>query len=286
VGQKHSLAGREEEVPVEMTTLPKDRPSVAEVTELWRAWTEAGDVRARDRLVLSYAPMVKFLAFRKVRELPAHCDLDDLVSCGLLALIAAVDRFDPTKGSFESYAWTRVSGAMIDELRAQDWAPRALRRKGRAIDRAREKWTSRNGRFPTDCELAAELDQSVDELRAGLDGLTRADVLSLNLAVHTGDEMLPMEVGDMLAAPAGVHDPELSTLAMERSRVLEAAISELSEREQQVLRMRYVHHLPGNEIGRRLGISESRVSQILSVTYERLRKRIAADDVEWFDRAA
>ena len=103
--------------------------------------------RARDRLVLSYAPMVKYLACRKVRELPAHCELDDLVSCGLLALIAAVDRFDPAKGAtFEQYAWTRVSGAIMDELRRQDWAPRSLRRNGRAIERAREQWQLRTGR--------------------------------------------------------------------------------------------------------------------------------------------
>ena len=95
-------------------------------------------VASRDRLVLSYAPMVKYLTCRKVRELPAHCQLDDLVSCGLLALIAAVDRFDAAKGAtFEQYAWTRVSGAIMDELRRQDWAPRSLRRSGRAIERAR-----------------------------------------------------------------------------------------------------------------------------------------------------
>jgi RNA polymerase sigma factor for flagellar operon FliA len=269
-----------------MTTLPKDRPSADEAGELSRAWTEAGDVRARDRLVLSYAPMVKFLAFRKARELPTHCDLDDLVSCGLLALIAAVDRFDPTKGNFESYAWTRVSGAIIDELRAQDWAPRSLRRTGRSIDRAREKWTARNGRFPTDSELAAELNQSVDELRADLDGLARADVGSLNAGVNAGEEMLPMEVADMLAAPTGDDDPEISTLASERSRVLKAAILELPEREQQILTMKYVHHVPGSEIGRRLGITESRVSQILSTAYERLRTRIAVEGVDWFDQAA
>ena len=108
---------------------PANRPSPETAEALWRAWITGGDAAARDRLVLSYAPMVKYLACRKVRELPAHCELDDLVSGGLVALIAAVDRFDPAKGAtFEQYVWTRVSGAIMDELRRQDWAPRSLRR--------------------------------------------------------------------------------------------------------------------------------------------------------------
>src|SRR6185437_1627369 len=131
-------------VPLEVSSVEatpvssSSRPTAGTAEALWRAWIQNKDVAARDRLVLSYAPMVKYLACRKVRELPAHCELDDLVSCGLLALIAAVDRFDPAKGAtFEQYAWTRVSGAIMDELRRQDWAPRSLRRNGRAIERAR-----------------------------------------------------------------------------------------------------------------------------------------------------
>jgi RNA polymerase sigma factor for flagellar operon FliA len=95
-----------------------------------------------------------------------------------------------------------------------------------------------------------------------------------------------MEVVDMLAAPAGDHDPEMSTLASERSRVLKAAILELPEREQQILTMKYVDHVPGSEIGRRLGITESRVSQILSAAYKRLSARIAAQDDDGLDHAA
>src|SRR5689334_3149539 len=154
-------------------------PSQAEA--LWREWSVKKDSRARDKLVLAYSPMVKYLAARKVRELPAHCELDDLVSCGLVALIEAVDRFDPRKGaSFEQYAWTRVSGAIMDELRRQDWASRSVRRNGRAIDRAREAWQLRTGRLPSDEELATELEIDVDSLHNHLEGLSRADLLSLN----------------------------------------------------------------------------------------------------------
>src|SRR5881409_4076347 len=131
-------------------------PSEAEA--LWRSWVTHRDDRARDRLVLSYAPMVQYLAAKKVRELPAHCELDDLVSCGLIALIEAVERFDPRKGaSFEQYAWTRVAGAIVDELRRQDWASRSVRRTGRTIERARDGFYAREGTMPNAEELAKSL---------------------------------------------------------------------------------------------------------------------------------
>jgi RNA polymerase sigma factor FliA len=255
------------------------RPSASSAEALWRAYTTNGDMAARDRLVLSYAPMVKYLACRKVRELPAHCELDDLVSCGLLALIAAVDRFDPTKGAtFEQYAWTRVSGAIMDELRRQDWAPRSLRRNGRAIERAREQWQLRTGRLPSDSELAKDLEIGVDQLHGQLEGLSRADLLSLNTPARGTEEAMPVEVGDTIEAPPGEFDPELAALAGERSEVLRDAISSLSEREQTILVMLYVKHMQGAEVGRLLGISESRVSQILSSIRRTLRERIESYD--------
>ena len=272
---------------MEAAFVSNQRPSSVTAEALWRAWVEKKDVAARDRLVLSYAPMVKYLACRKVRELPAHCELDDLVSCGLLALIAAVDRFDPEKGAtFEQYAWTRVSGAIMDELRRQDWAPRSLRRSGRAIERARDEWQSRNGRLPSDDELANELETSVDDLRDSLEGLARADLLSLNTPARGYEESMPVEVGDTLEAPAGLHDPEMATLAGERSSVLQEAISSLSEREQQILVMLYVRHMQGAEIGRALGVSESRVSQILSSIRRTLKERIDEYDEAPLRRAA
>jgi RNA polymerase sigma factor for flagellar operon FliA len=233
--------------------------------------------------------MVKYLAYRKMRELPAHCDVDDLVSSGLLALMSAVDRFDPLKGAtFEQYAWTRVSGAIVDELRRMDWAPRSLRRSGRSIERARERWQSRHGRTPSDHELSGELEISVDELRLALDGLSRADVLSLNTPTRRDDDATAIEVGDTVEAPAGIHDPELTALAGERADILRAAVASLNEREQQIVRLLYVHGLQGAEIGRILGVSESRVSQLLSTIRRRLKDRIEAYDTgaESLSRAA
>jgi RNA polymerase sigma factor for flagellar operon FliA len=264
---------------VEAAFVTGNRPTAESAEALWRAWSVHRDVAARDRLVLSYAPMVKYLACRKVRELPAHCELDDLVSCGLLALIAAVDRFDPEKGAtFEQYAWTRVSGAIMDELRRQDWAPRSLRRSGRAIERARDEWQSKTGRAPTDDELSQELEVSVSELHEQLEGLSRADLLSLNTPARGNEEALPVEVGDTIEAPPGTHDPEMAALSNERASVLRDAVASLGERERQILVLLYVHHLQGAEIGRILGVSESRVSQLLSGIRRVLKERIDAYD--------
>ena len=255
------------------------RLSPAEAEGLWRAWSDRRDGTARDRLIVSYSPMVKYLAARKVRELPSHCELDDLVSCGLVALVEAVDRFDPKKGAtFEQYAWTRVSGAIMDELRRQDWAPRSLRRSGRAIDRARERWQSENGRLPSDAELARELDISLSDLVSQLEGLNRADLVSLNTPARGVEDSMLVEVGDTIVAQSLEHDPEAAALAGERSAHLERAVAALSEREQKILALVHVHELQGAEIGRILGVSESRVSQILAGIRRKLHDAVDAYD--------
>ncbi|MGI9659189.1 MAG: sigma-70 family RNA polymerase sigma factor [Gaiellaceae bacterium] len=263
------------------------RPTAAEAKKLWRLWKSDGDATARDHLILSYAPMVRYLASRKVRELPVHCELEDLVSCGLLALVNSVDRFDPEKGAtFEQYAWTRVSGAIVDELRRQDFASRSARRTGRAIDSAREKWIAEKGSAPTEAELAKVLEMDTAELRTNRDELERASLVSLNTRTRgtTGD--LPVEIGETIEAPIDESNPEAATLSGERGEILREAIAELSEREQKVLVLFHVHKLPGADIGSELGVSESRVSQILSGIRIKLREHLSDYDRAGFDKAA
>jgi RNA polymerase sigma factor for flagellar operon FliA len=251
-----------------------NRPSTAEAERLWRAWKERGDSAARDRLVLLYSPMVRYLAQRKLRELPVHCELDDLVSCGLIALMRAVERFDPAKGAtFEQFAWTRVVGAIVDELRRQDWVPRATRRLGREIEEARQRLLIRNGQSPSDHELATELGMSVGELSDRLADLQRADLVSLNSPVRSSDDGT-LEVGDLLVSSSAADDPEGQALASERALVVRKAIRSLSERERMVLELVYVQNLQGREVAQRLGVSDSRVSQILSGAREALRKAV------------
>jgi RNA polymerase sigma factor for flagellar operon FliA len=254
------------------------RLSPAEAEALWRAWKTSNDVKARDKLVMSYAPMVRYLASRKARAIPSHYDLDDLVSCGLMALVSAVDRFDPAKGAtFEQFAWTRVGGAIVDELRRLDWAPRSVRRLERETVAAREKFQLREGRAPSEKELATAIGIPLDELRTRLAELDRADVVSLSARVRTG-ETGPTEIGETIEAPEGDESPEGLLLGRERGEILRRAIATLPEREREVLTLVHVHRVSGAEIGRRFGVSESRVSQILASARDRLKAALEQYD--------
>jgi RNA polymerase sigma factor for flagellar operon FliA len=255
------------------------RLSPVEAEALWRAWKTSKDVGARDRLVLSYAPMVRYLASRKARAIPAHYDADDLVSCGLLALVAAVDRFDPAKGAtFEQFAWTRVGGAIVDELRRIDWAPRSVRRLERETGAARERFRTREGRAPSESELAVTLGITPDELRARLAEFERADVVSLSSKVTDG-ESTSTEIGETIVSPPHLTSPDRLLLERERGNVLRRAIGELPERERDVLVLVHVHHVSGAEIGDLYGVSESRVSQILASARDRLRQSLTRYDM-------
>jgi RNA polymerase sigma factor for flagellar operon FliA len=265
-----------------MTAAPPSttqRLSAAEAETLWRNWKQRGDSASRDRLILSYAPMVRHIASRKVRELPGHCDLDDLASSGLVALMESIERFDPAKGaSFEQYAWTRVAGALVDELRRLDWASRSVRRAGRRIDRARDAFFARHGVPPTELQLASELGLSVAELRTSLEEIDRSDIGSLNAPARGADDGPSVEVGDTVAANEGDLGPEASALVTERNAAMRDAIGRLSERERRVLALVHVQELPGAEIGRMLGVSESRVSQILAGIRSKLKTQLTAYD--------
>jgi RNA polymerase sigma factor for flagellar operon FliA len=262
-------------------TPPASRPSASQAEALWRAWSIKKDSRARDQLVLSYAPMVRYLASRKVRELPAHCDVDDLESCGLIALVESVDRFDPAKGAtFEQYAWTRVSGAILDELRRQDWAPRSVRRITRKADQASEKLYATTGEAPSQEAVAETIGVGVDELKHALSELGRAELLSLNAPARLGEDGGYVEIGDTVES-SDLGSPERVVLARERSQRIRNAISALDPREQQVLSLVHVHSVPGAEIGRMLGVTESRVSQILSGVRTKLRRSL-----DEYERAA
>jgi RNA polymerase sigma factor for flagellar operon FliA len=228
--------------------------------ELWRRWSEQGDVSARDRLVLSYAPMVKYLAMRKIRGAPNHVSLDDLVAAGLLRLVQSVDGFHPELGAtFEQYAWTRVSGGMIDELRKADWAPRSVRRRQREIEEARSLLSLRLGRAPTTAEIAARLNIATEDVEALVADVDQADVGSLNAVVHDGEEG-GIEVVDTIRS--GGRSPEDAALADERSVVIREALEQLNDRERLIIRMVFVEGRSAREASRVLGVSESRVSQV------------------------
>src|SRR5215467_1018889 len=140
-----------------------------ELKDLWRRYKGAGDERARERLVVAYSPLVKYVAGRMGSGLPGHVDESDLISYGLTGLISAIERFDMSREiKFETYAITRIRGAIIDELRMLDWVPRSVRARARDIERANQKLEARLQRAPTDEEMAGELEMSTDDFHDAL----------------------------------------------------------------------------------------------------------------------
>src|SRR2546423_2788693 len=261
------------------STTSRRRVSADEAMALWSEYKRTGDMQVRNRLVMTYAPLVKYIVFKKVRELPARCEVEDFISCGLEALIASIDRYDPAKGAtLEQFAWTRIHGAVLDELRRQDWAPRSLRRWERDISRARDQFTAVHGRRPSRDELADLLAISVDDLRRRQDDIAVSDVTSLNTLVISDDETTVERI-DTLADGDHRLDPEHAAAATEAKAKFRRAFETLPKREREVAVMLYVKNLTLREIGEVLGVSESRVCQIHSQMKRTLKQQLVEDSV-------
>jgi RNA polymerase sigma factor FliA len=254
------------------------RPSSEELQALWQRYAETDDGRLRDRLILTLAPLVKFIVYRKVREMPAHAEAEDFISVGLEALIQSIDRYDPAKGaSLEQYAWTRVHGAVLDELRRQDWAPRSVRRWERDIEKAVEEFTALHNRRPTREELADALGIAVEELRRHRTDIAQSEVTSLNAVVLSDDATSHIEQLDTIASTDERLDPELAAGRTEAKERFRDAFARLPEREREIAVLLYVKSLTLAEIGDVLGVSESRVCQIHGQTKKKLRAALDED---------
>ena len=259
------------------STSSRRRVSAEDALALWREYKATGDLQVRNRLVMTYAPLVKYIVFKKVRELPARCEVEDFISCGLEALIASIDRYDPEKGAtLEQFAWTRIHGAVLDELRRQDWAPRSLRRWERDIAKARDQFSTIHGRRPSREELAVALSISVEELRKREDDIAVSDVTSLNTLVISDDETTVERI-DTLAAIDDRLDPEQATATEEAKAKVRSAFDRLPQREREVAVLLYVKNLTLREIGEILGVSESRICQIHSQLKRTLKTQLADD---------
>jgi RNA polymerase sigma factor for flagellar operon FliA len=254
----------------------KRRMSSEDTLALWKEYRRTEDRAVRDRLVLTFAPLVKYIVYKKVREMPARCEVEDFISCGLEALIQSIERYDPAKGAtLEQYAWTRIHGAVLDELRRQDWAPRSVRRWERDIERAADEFTTLHGRRPTQPELAESMGTTVAELRKRRDEITQSDLTSLNTLVLSDDETT-IERIDTIASTDPSADP-LHAAAKEQAKdKFREAFARLPQREREVAVLLYVKNMTLAEIGDILGVSESRVCQI----HGQLKKtlRVALDD--------
>jgi RNA polymerase sigma factor FliA len=249
--------------------------SSASVAEIWADYKQHGTREARERLILHYAPLVKFVAGRVAAGLPQNIEQSDLVSYGIFGLIDAIDKFDPARGyKFETYAISRIKGAIIDELRSIDWVPRSVRAKARAIERAYSKLENELRRSPEDREVAAELGMSEEELAGILSQISFVGIVALDeLLSASADRSGGATVGDTIADRT--NNPVEAFESEEMRHVLADAINRMPDRERLVLTLYYYEGLTLAEIGAVLGVTESRVCQIHTKAIFQLRGRLS-----------
>jgi RNA polymerase sigma factor for flagellar operon FliA len=246
-----------------------------DVITLWRKYRASRDRQLRDRLILTYAPLVKFVAGRLGSGLPAHVDEGDLVSYGLLGLIGAIERYDPDRDvKFETYAIARIKGSIIDELRAMDWVPRSVRARARDIERAIGELEAQSGRAPSEEEIAAKLGVSQDELGENLLEISRSSIAALDelwtVSSTGGDQVALIDTIEDTQGP----EPQAALAQTEMREALGEAIARLPEREKLVVTLYYYEELTLREIGEVLGVTESRVSQLHTKAILRLKARL------------
>lgn len=245
----------------------------------WQLFKASGDRVVRERLILHYAPLVSAVANRVGMRLPATVEQADLVSYGVFGLIDAIEKYELGRSvKFETYASSRIRGAIIDELRAMDWIPRSVRTKARAVDRAYAELESQLHRVPTESEVAAQLQVDIRELRALFTQLSTVNVAALDELLGAGEDR-----GDRLSlldtlGDDRTPDPENSFEAQETKFLLARAIDQLGEREKLVLVLYYYEGMTLAEIGRVLGVTESRISQMHTAAMLRLRARLTEAD--------
>jgi len=252
-----------------------------ELRDLWRRYKATGDVHARERLVVAYSPLVKYVSGRMASGLPAHVEESDLISYGLVGLISAIERFELEREiKFETYAITRIKGAIIDELRSLDWVPRSVRARAREIERANSKLEHQLQRAPTDEEMAAQLEMTVEEFQDALLQISNSTVAAL-------DEL--WTVGDASGDSVSLLDTLTDENAPDPARALDVgdlkdriadSIAKLPEREKLVIALYYYENLTLREIGEVLGVTESRVSQMHTKAVLRLRSRMQEESFD------
>lgn len=234
------------------------------VADLWAEFKATGDPELRNRLVVQHSPLVKYVVGRVRSGLPQNVDWNDLVSEGVVGLIDAIDKFDPSRGlQFQTYAVPRIRGAIIDSLRASDWVPRSVRSKLRQIEKAQASLEHSLGRSPDDEEIARELGIPLAELQEVYSKAAYTSVASLD------------EIG-MNAEDVGPSSPGLDEADDDMKQVLVQVVRQLPERDQVIISLYYYEGLTLSEIGQVLGVSESRVSQLHTRAALTLRSKLQA----------
>jgi RNA polymerase sigma factor FliA len=247
----------------------------AALRELWRSFKDTADGAKRERLILHYSPLVKYVAGRVGVGLPPNIEQSDLVSYGIFGLIDAIEKFDIERAiKFETYAISRIRGAIIDELRAIDWIPRSVRYKAREVERAYASLEGELHRSPTEAEVAARLGISLDDLHAIFSQVSYVNVVALDELLTVGGEK-----GDKLSLvdtleDTKAEDPVMAFETEETKFLLSRAINQLPEREKIVVTLYYYEGLTLAEIGRVLGVTESRICQMHTKAVLQLRAKM------------
>jgi len=255
-------------------------PEPAAITKFWEDFKSTGSMDARNRLVVHYSALVKYVAGRLSTGLPNNIEQADLVSYGMFGLIDAINKFEPERGfKFETYAMSRIRGSIIDELRSIDWVPRSLRAKARAVEKAYTKLEHELLRTPTDAEVAEELNTSEADLQDVFTQISFFGLVALEETLSAGaDRSESVTLGDTIPdpgiGPVGAFEIEETKLLLAQS------INRLPEREKIVLTLYYYEGLTLGEIGGVLGVTESRVCQIHTKAVIQLRSKMAAPQRE------
>lgn len=247
----------------------------AMIAELWRTFKQTGDPALREKLILHYSPLVKYVAGRVGVGLPPNIEQADLVSYGIFGLIDAIEKFDIERAiKFETYAISRVRGAIIDELRAIDWIPRSVRHKAREVERAYAELEGQLHRTPTEAEVAQHMGIAVGDLHQIFSQVSYVNVVALDELLSVGGEK-----GDKLTLvdtleDKHAEDPVLAFEGEETKFLLARAINQLPEREKIVVTLYYYEGLTLAEIGQVLGVTESRICQMHTKAVLQLRGKI------------
>ena len=242
---------------------------------LWAKYGKKPTRELRDQLIVHYSPLVKYVASRVAAGLPQNVEQADLVSYGIFGLIDAIDKFDQERGyKFETYAISRIKGAMLDELRSMDWVPRSVRTKAKRIEQANARLEAKLGRAPSDEELADALEVTMDEFETMLSKISFVGVVALDEMLSGAERGDSMTLGDTI--PDKTVGPVGSFEVEEMRQLLAESINSMSEREKTVLTLYYYEGLTLAEIGQVLGVTESRVCQIHTKSVLRLRSRLTA----------
>ncbi|MFQ3548543.1 MAG: FliA/WhiG family RNA polymerase sigma factor [Armatimonadota bacterium] len=247
-----------------------------DLTGEWVDFKSKGDLRARDRLIQHYAYLVKITAGRVVTSLPPNVDREDLVSAGIIGLIKAIDQFDTTREvKFETYAIALVRGAILEMLREEDWVPRSIRERVKALERTYLDLEGRLGRPASDEEVAEAMGLEIDAFHALLSDTGRASLLSLDDVVLTSEGNEKIRLADVVHDDNADTSGEVETGAMKK--FLGDSIDRLPDREKLVIALYYYEGLTFKEIGKILEVSESRVYQLHTQAVLRLRGYLQRD---------